>query len=100
MLTPVIGYAFAADPLPGTGLVGTITAFLIDLDLAFHPENLCEDEIGPVDILQKRIGAIGFEPTASRSRTERTTRLCYAPMLNLEFLRFIGNSLDFSRNFE
>ena len=26
-----------------------------------------------------KIGAIGFEPTASRSRTERTTRLCYAP---------------------
>ena len=26
------------------------------------------------------VGAIGFEPTTSRSQTERTTRLCYAPI--------------------
>src|ERR1041384_308878 len=30
--------------------------------------------------LRKLVGAIGFEPTTSRSQTERTTRLCYAPI--------------------
>ena len=28
-----------------------------------------------------KIGARGFEPPTSRSQTERTTRLCYAPKL-------------------
>jgi hypothetical protein len=31
----------------------------------------------------KLVGAIGFEPTTSRSQTERTTRLCYAPIRKL-----------------
>jgi hypothetical protein len=33
------------------------------------------------------VGARGFEPPTSRSQTERTTRLCYAPSL----LRKLGN---------
>ena len=33
------------------------------------------------------VGARGFEPPTSRSQTERTTRLCYAP----SFLRKFGN---------
>jgi hypothetical protein len=31
--------------------------------------------------LGKVVGAIGFEPTTSRSRTERSTRLSHAPKL-------------------
>ena len=30
------------------------------------------------------VGARGFEPPTSRSQTERTTRLCYAPTINLQ----------------
>ena len=36
VLTPVVSHAFTADPFPGTGLVGTVAALLVDLDLAFH----------------------------------------------------------------
>src|SRR5205085_4631957 len=32
------------------------------------------------------VGARGFEPPTSRSQTERTTRLCYAPCFLASFL--------------
>ena len=43
--------------------------------------------IFPLFLINRKIGAIGFEPTASRSRTERTTRLCYAPNVFYEGFR-------------
>ena len=36
------------------------------------------------------VGARGFEPPTSRSQTERTTRLCYAP--NVEFSRLTAGA--------
>ena len=54
MLTPVIGHTLAADPLPGTGLVGTIAAFIIDLDFAFHPKNPYKNESG----FAKKLGRV------------------------------------------
>jgi hypothetical protein len=39
------------------------------------------------------VGARGFEPPTSRSQTERTTRLCYAPkILALDVVREAGHS--------
>ena len=35
-----------------------------------------------VRLLKILVGARGFEPPTSRSQTERTTRLCYAPKTN------------------
>lgn len=43
-----------------------------------------------VFILTKLVGARGFEPPTSRSQTERTTRLCYAP--NVEFSRLTAGA--------
>jgi hypothetical protein len=43
ILTSVIGYTVTADPLAGTGVVGTITTLLIHFDLAFHNyQDLCK----------------------------------------------------------
>src|SRR5262245_49929535 len=33
------------------------------------------------NLLILKVGAIGFEPTTSRSRTERSTRLSHAPIM-------------------
>ena len=75
----MVGHALTADPLARAGIVGTIATLLIDLNMTFHLGHYLGDK--------KRIGAIGFEPTASRSRTERTTRLCYAPNVFYEGFR-------------
>ena len=37
--------------------------------------------VGSRKLLILMVGARGFEPPTSRSQTERTTRLCYAPKL-------------------
>src|SRR6266498_220759 len=37
--------------------------------------------VGSRKLLTLLVGARGFEPPTSRSQTERTTRLCYAPRL-------------------
>jgi hypothetical protein len=37
-------------------------------------------------VLILKVGAIGFEPTTSRSRTERSTRLSHAPLTAFEVL--------------
>ncbi len=37
--------------------------------------------VGGRTLLRLLVGARGFEPPTSRSQTERTTRLCYAPKL-------------------
>jgi hypothetical protein len=39
ILAPVVRDAFAADPFAGTGVVRTIAAFLVDLELAFHRQH-------------------------------------------------------------
>ena len=91
VLTPVVSHALTTDPFAGARVVGTIATLLVDLDLAFHLSH----SLG----LARKIGAIGFEPTASRSRTERTTRLCYAPMNLMLFSTDIGGSLDLLRIF-
>src|SRR5215813_11207643 len=39
------------------------------------------DNASASKLLILKVGAIGFEPTTSRSRTERSTRLSHAPML-------------------
>src|SRR5882724_11394195 len=36
------------------------------------------------------VGARGFEPPTSRSQTERTTRLCYAPNANPSKTRYVA----------
>ena len=36
-------------------------------------------EAAAIKRLEDMVGARGFEPPTSRSQTERTTRLCYAP---------------------
>ncbi len=86
VLTLVVGHTLAANPFAGTRIVGTITTFLVNLDLAFH-------DYFPMHF-KKRVGAIGFEPTASRSRTERTTRLCYAPINSVEIPNKDQNCTD------
>lgn len=35
-------------------------------------------------LLILKVGAIGFEPTTSRSRTERSTRLSHAPIIAID----------------
>lgn len=37
------------------------------------------DLLSPAKFLNLKVGAIGFEPTTSRSRTERSTGLSHAP---------------------
>ena len=39
---------------------------------------------GSRKLLNLLVGARGFEPPTSRSQTERTTRLCYAPKLSFQ----------------
>ena len=57
----------------------------LDLGLKGARNALClqwwrsgEDIVGGV-LAFELVGARGFEPPTSRSQTERTTRLCYAP---------------------
>ena len=38
--------------------------------------------VGSRKLLMLLVGARGFEPPTSRSQTERTTRLCYAPKVD------------------
>ncbi len=39
--------------------------------------------VGSPEEAEFLVGARGFEPPTSRSQTERTTRLCYAPNFRL-----------------
>ena len=38
-------------------------------------------------LVKRKVGAIGFEPTTSRSRTERSTRLSHAPIYQVSSMR-------------
>ena len=81
VLAPVVSHALAADPFAGTRVIGAIAVLLVGFGMTFHRCRYlrCQKRIGawcfyqvPISLaflFQKGIGAAGFEPAVSTSRT-------------------------------